>query len=551
MFSYHFRQNADSSSPSSSSCPLVRTAGGAYCGSCRLSTSASWAGSLLRDLHLSNFSLFWFWPQKNPRVMNSDDDQEGDELSSSFLAADDYLENKPIVTDDHHEEPAAAADDDLLHVATHDDDATTQIRTTQFQYHDDPIDHYYGGGGGRHHHHHTKTTSLIRASEQERPEDRDSSAEAPPHLQQGSTLALERNNEYERRSDIDAVVAPAEVVTTSTGTSAAAIVSSQEQSSLDDEDEEERKEHHEPAITPPVGITTAALMESHHDHDFVDDGLGGSGVEVYDVHNDYDDDSPPFSQQQQQRRCVVCGTDNGKPLLHFHPVEHDLLVSAAAPAVTSFTMAISLHVFCGRTASILPHINRPDLEILTKAGLKNKHGIGQDVDGALSRTRCATVPTAETTTSGHAKEKQFYLVREFEANLAAVRNSFVVHQPPAEMTPLVLTNCYLPIYHSVGSTAAPPPPGPQHHHHHHNSVFRHGNVAADDGAMPLQHRQLVAGDLVPSPPRTKRSRSAGSSSSRWPKIRCECGGRYTNPSSMRNHVKTKRHVKWEENRGAL
>jgi hypothetical protein len=488
--------------------------------------------------------------------MNSDD--EGEELSSSFLAADDYsLENKPIVTDDnhHHEEQAVAAaddDNDLLHVATHDDDddddATTQIRTTQFHHHDDQIiDHYYGDGGLRHHEH-TKMTSLIRASEQERPE------EAPPHLQQGPTLALERNNEYnERRSDH--AVAPAEIFTTFSGTSAVAIVSSQEQSSLDDEDEEEGKElHHEPAITPPVGITeaaAAALMEQpHHDHDFVDVGL--AGVEVYDVHNnDYDDDAPPF--HQQQRRCVVCGVDNGKPLLHFHPVEHDLLVSAAAPAVTSFTMAISLHVFCGRTASILPHINRPDLEILTKAGLKNKHGIGQDVDGALSRTRCATVPTAETTTAGHVKEKQFYLVREFEANLAAVRNSFVVHQPPAEMTPLVLTNCYLPMYHAVGSTAQPPP-GP-HHLHHHNSVFRHGQVAVDDGTMPAQHRQLVAGDLVPSPvpspPRMKRSRSADASSSRWPKIRCECGGRYTNPSSLRNHVKTKRHVKWEENRGAL
>jgi hypothetical protein len=495
--------------------------------------------------------------------MNSDDDQE--ELSSAFLAADDYsLENKPIVTDDHHhEEPAAAADDDdLLHVATHEDDATTQIRTTPFDHHDDdPINDYYGDGGGLRHHHHTKMTSLIRASEQERPEDQDSSADtAPPHLQPGPTLALERQNEYERRSD-DNAVAPAECFTTSTGTSAAAaavaIVSSQEQSSLDDEDEEEGKElHHQPVITPPVvGITTAAaatLMEQpHHDHDFVDDGLGG-GVEVYDVHhNDYDDDAPTFHPQQQQRRCVVCGVDNGKPLLHFHPVEHDLLVSAAAPAVTSFTMAISLHVFCGRTASILPHINRPDLEILTKAGLKNKHGIGQDVDGALSRTRCATVPTAETTTAGHVKEKQFYLVREFEANLAAVRNSFVVHQPPAEMTPLVLTNCYLPMYHAVGSTAQPP-----QHLQHHNSVFCHGHVAADDNAMPPQHRQLVAGDLVPSPvpspPRMKRSRSAGaSSSSRWPKIRCECGGRYTNPSSLRNHVKTKRHVKWEENRGVL
>jgi hypothetical protein len=123
----------------------------------------------------------------------------------------------------------------------------------------------------------------------------------------------------------------------------------------------------------------------------------------------------------QLLRCRICGwgDEEGRPILRFLPVIHDIAAANAAPAVTSFTEDIALHIFCGKTASILPSVNQPDLEILTKAGLKNKHGIGPEVNAALARTRCAIVQQQGS------KEKHYYLVREFEAHLAAIRHMHV------------------------------------------------------------------------------------------------------------------------------
>jgi hypothetical protein len=111
------------------------------------------------------------------------------------------------------------------------------------------------------------------------------------------------------------------------------------------------------------------------------------------------------------------------------------VLSASAPNVTSFEEEVCLHVFCGKTASILPHVNRPDLEILTKAGIKNKHGIGPEVNAAISRTRSAVyqeqrqVPSSSTSSSStsssssSSRDKEFYLIKEFEANLALIRGT--------------------------------------------------------------------------------------------------------------------------------
>ena len=117
--------------------------------------------------------------------------------------------------------------------------------------------------------------------------------------------------------------------------------------------------------------------------------------------------------------CRICqrGDEDGRPLLRFLPVEHDMAAAAASPSVITFTQDICLHIFCGKTASILPSVMKPELEILTKAGLKNKHGIGPEVNAALARTRCAILEQEG------AKEKHFYLVREFEAHLAAIRHT--------------------------------------------------------------------------------------------------------------------------------
>ena len=100
--------------------------------------------------------------------------------------------------------------------------------------------------------------------------------------------------------------------------------------------------------------------------------------------------------------CSVCGVADDRPLLRFIP-------DPSRPNATqSGCLDIALHLFCGKTAAILQE--QPSLEILTKAGLKNKHGIGPEINAALSRTRSAILDC-----------KEFYLVREFEANLYAIR----------------------------------------------------------------------------------------------------------------------------------
>jgi hypothetical protein len=133
---------------------------------------------------------------------------------------------------------------------------------------------------------------------------------------------------------------------------------------------------------------------------------------------------PPPPPPLEAPVCCICGQgdDEGRPMLRFLPVERDNATASAAPSVVSFSQDLALHIFCGKTASILPSVNRPDLEILTKAGLKNKHGIGPEVNAALARTRCAVLLQEGT------KEKHYFLVREFEAHLAAIRHTHITFQ---------------------------------------------------------------------------------------------------------------------------
>jgi hypothetical protein len=163
-----------------------------------------------------------------------------------------------------------------------------------------------------------------------------------------------------------------------------------------------------------------------------DNDGGGGGLDVDDIAfaaeaaADAVEAADAVSQQQRMEdallTCRICGRGNeeGRPILRFLPVDHDVNAARAAPSVQSFIEDIALHIFCGKTASILPSVNQPELEILTKAGLKNKHGIGAEVNAALARTRCAVLQQ-----SPEAKEKQYYLVREFEAHLAAIRHTHI------------------------------------------------------------------------------------------------------------------------------
>jgi len=130
---------------------------------------------------------------------------------------------------------------------------------------------------------------------------------------------------------------------------------------------------------------------------------------------------------QSLMTCRICGKGGteGRPLLHFPPMDPVLLPPSVSKPST-FYEHIYLHIFCGKTASILPSVCRPELEILSKAGIKNKHGIGHEVNAALARTRPAillSVQGRNNDASTNRADKQFYLVKEFEAHLTAIRIS--------------------------------------------------------------------------------------------------------------------------------
>lgn len=97
--------------------------------------------------------------------------------------------------------------------------------------------------------------------------------------------------------------------------------------------------------------------------------------------------------------CQICGKGESphKQLCYFLP-------TAFEPEPTV------LHVFCGKSAAILP-IERPDLEILSKSGIKNKHGHGPGVLVALQRSRTVTVVEKDQ------REQVYYLVKEVEGHL--------------------------------------------------------------------------------------------------------------------------------------
>lgn len=216
-------------------------------------------------------------------------------------------------------------------------------------------------------------------------------------------------------------------------------------------------------------------------------------------------------------KCRLCnrGPADGdsRPLLRFLPVAHDLSVATASPSVDTFSQDILVHVFCGKTASILPHVRTPELEILTKAGLKNKHGIGAEVNAALARTRSAVLVDATD------KEKTFYLVREFEAHLAAIRHTRITYLPgylPPEVEEAASRSAVVASASSVLAAAkvnAPPP-------------------------------------VSPTPSSPSPAVDAANSTTVTTKITCPCGGTHfpahtaRGAQSWKAHVATQRHQRW-------
>lgn len=185
----------------------------------------------------------------------------------------------------------------------------------------------------------------------------------------------------------------------------------------DDDDDEALNRTLDLQVAVAISSQELSLSQGNHsdEEDKEDDAASTAAVQAA------FGEEPPIEEPWV---CRICGKLDERPMVRFRGVEHDMSLLAAAPSVDTFSQDIALHVFCGKTASILPNVNRPDLEILTKAGLKNKHGIGPEVNAALARTRSSTVNSLQDQQSQQQQPpKQFYLVREFEAHLTAIRHS--------------------------------------------------------------------------------------------------------------------------------
>jgi hypothetical protein len=270
-----------------------------------------------------------------------------------------------------------------------------------------------------------------------------------------------------------------------------------------------------------------------------------------------EEDEDEEEEDDLSQPCRLCGKGNdGRAMIRFYPVQVDLNVASVAPTTNTFSQDITLHVFCGKTASILPNVQMPQYEILSKAGIKNKHGIGAEVNGALARTRCANVATPG------AKEKTFFIVHEFEAHLLAIRTAHQHQQHPYAHSPEIALQVPSPHHHAHHMSYAQQPEAQyqyqmptheqaQHHHHIKPSPVRAAAGAVHKhGRRPQESYMYVA----PPPPPLQYDTTAGASEG---KIRCACGGTHLptgsakGAASWRSHVMTKRHQKWMEDNDLL
>lgn len=262
--------------------------------------------------------------------------------------------------------------------------------------------------------------------------------------------------------------------------------------------------------------------------------------------------------------CKICHkTDAGRQTLRFLPVEADAAARAAAPTVMTWGEDVTLHEFCGKTATIMPDSATPEYEILPKAGIKNKHGIGAEVNGALARTRYAIVKKEGV------KEKHYYLVKEFEANLSAIRNAHaqaqMYHHLQTTTIPQDTAGMGYNTHQQTDNYQQPmyPPLAPDPHQQYLPPAQTHAHETyAPVAAMKAPPHRASAGHIHKPSSRREEAMSYpafhdSSGMMADGKIRCGCGGTHLPPgtpkgaASWRNHVMTKRHQKWMEDNGLL
>jgi len=290
-------------------------------------------------------------------------------------------------------------------------------------------------------------------------------------------------------------------------------------------------------------LTTLSQMEGTSFPSENNSALAPENSDVADVH-EKESHGAEQSQNQLPQSCRICGKglmENSRAMVRFVP---------DGP----HTPDISLHVFCGKTASILS--SQPQFEILLKAGLKNKHGIGPDVNFALARTRSAFAQGGEADKDPRRLEKEYYLVKEFEGHLKSVRSVNQNNIPqfgqitghlstqPAPPTPAHFFTD-IPAANSPSNTGKPSV----------HKASTNYSISKNPFKYTQQHEiDWARGRDPPVCPVTFGRDGAHASAYRASgpagqgRVRCPCGGMY-NPTkgegSWKAHVKTKRHTLWE------
>jgi len=251
-------------------------------------------------------------------------------------------------------------------------------------------------------------------------------------------------------------------------------------------------------------------------------------------------------QHKLPQSCRICGnssTGDSRAMVRFW--------SEGATA----TPDISLHVFCGKTASILN--SKPHFEILLKAGLKNKHGIGPDVNFALARTRSAVAQGGEADKDPKRLDKEYYLVKEFEGHLSSIRS--LQQKRETSITPQLaqMTGQPAPMPAHFFADISPVNPTfnkPTVHKASRNYAMHKYPYKYTQGGGPqvdwanANARDPLASALAFGRDEAHASAYRASDHAANGRVRCRCGGIY-NPTkgagSWKAHVKTKRHTLYE------
>jgi len=256
---------------------------------------------------------------------------------------------------------------------------------------------------------------------------------------------------------------------------------------------------------------------------------------------------PPETCEHPPETCQICGQNsmgNSRAMVRFLPT-------------ANATTDISLHVFCGKIASILPQIAQPHLEILVTAGLKNKHGIGPYVNFALARTRSAVAQGGEAEKDPRRLDKEYYLVQEFEEHLKSIRGLQLNRKGLVTSLPNHLQLQSKPKVHKASRKSLKLDDSfandrKEVQQPDQTGSFHPASLDRVKSCAPvLQNPTTLMQNSFPSHAASLDRRQEIASAHRpadtpsLRRMRCPCGGTYKGPARWKAHMKTPRHVRWE------